>query len=145
MPLSCMNDSLPHVINRRDLNTVTKLDYIRAVKCLQNTRAENRTLARKFTRYDQFVITHSNVADQVHGVVRIECCSSGERLAYDISAIGTILAVAQALSPDLRERITHGVWIQGRYPVRGLVENMNKSLIIPTSTKVLGLEPRCRL
>lgn len=54
---------------RRDMTPKHRKDYINAVKCLQNTRAHNETLPTKFTRYDEFVMTHSNVAEQIHGVV----------------------------------------------------------------------------
>ncbi|KAJ3541489.1 hypothetical protein NMY22_g3870 [Coprinellus aureogranulatus] len=52
----------------RNLSVATRLDYIRAVKCLQTSPRLDSTLASKFTRHDEFVISHMNVADQVHGV-----------------------------------------------------------------------------
>jgi hypothetical protein len=45
--------------------------YIRAVRCLQMLPAKNTSLPAKFTRYDEFVITHSILADGIHGVVSV--------------------------------------------------------------------------
>lgn len=54
----------------RDLSLINRLAYINSVKCLQSRRALNRTLDAKFTRYDEFVISHMDVADHVHGVAQ---------------------------------------------------------------------------
>ncbi|EAU92409.1 hypothetical protein CC1G_00628 [Coprinopsis cinerea okayama7 len=52
----------------RDLSNRHKLRYINAVKCLQSTQALNATMDPKFTRYDEFVWSHVQVAEQIHGV-----------------------------------------------------------------------------
>lgn len=54
---------------RRDLSALDNRDYIKTVKCLLTTRALDRSLPRKFHRYDEFTYTHSNVAEGIHGVV----------------------------------------------------------------------------
>ncbi|PPQ91363.1 hypothetical protein CVT25_004130 [Psilocybe cyanescens] len=41
------------------------------IKCLQITRALDRALPRKFHRFDEFTYAHSNVAEGIHGVVRL--------------------------------------------------------------------------
>lgn len=50
----------------RDLSAANKRSYIGAVKCLQSSRAFNRTLPAKFTRFDEFVKLHMDVADGIH-------------------------------------------------------------------------------
>ena len=43
--------------------------FIRAVQCLQSLPAKDATLPQKITRYDEFVVSHTAVADTIHGVV----------------------------------------------------------------------------
>ncbi|EAU92029.1 tyrosinase central domain-containing protein [Coprinopsis cinerea okayama7 len=53
----------------RDLTVEQRLDYLRAVKCLQETPANIETSRKEIkTRYDQFQAAHFDLAFQVHGV-----------------------------------------------------------------------------
>ncbi|KAJ2914683.1 hypothetical protein MD484_g5740, partial [Candolleomyces efflorescens] len=52
----------------RDMSLVHKKSYIRAVRCLQTLPAKDISLSSKFTRFDEFVISHTAMADSVHGV-----------------------------------------------------------------------------
>ncbi|EAU92030.2 hypothetical protein CC1G_06017 [Coprinopsis cinerea okayama7 len=53
----------------RDLTVEERLDYLRAVKCLQSTPATNTTPREGIvSRYDQFQAAHFDLAMQVHAV-----------------------------------------------------------------------------
>ena len=56
-------------VRRRDMTLIHKKSYIRAVRCLQTLPAKNNSLPAKFTRFDEFVISHVAMANSVHGVV----------------------------------------------------------------------------
>ena len=55
----------------RLLSNLEQQNYIKAVRCLQTLPAKDATLEPKYTRFDEFVISHVLAADEVHGVVRI--------------------------------------------------------------------------
>ncbi|KAH6899384.1 monooxygenase [Coprinopsis sp. MPI-PUGE-AT-0042] len=52
----------------RDLSTAERVDYIRAVKCLQATPSKVTTHAGVKTRFDEFQACHIDLTDTVHQV-----------------------------------------------------------------------------
>lgn len=54
---------------RRDMKPAEQRSYLGAVQCLQALPPKNATLYERFTRFDEFVIAHVQMADSIHGVV----------------------------------------------------------------------------
>lgn len=87
---------------RREMTLTARKQYIDAVKCLRKTKRFNSSLPLKFNRYDEYVISHMNVSDEVHGVVRIFMLVEASFQVNQEAVIpGPILALASSLRTPL--------------------------------------------
>ena len=66
---TCPHFNLLTVCGRRKLNDTEKVNYVKAVKCLQALPPLHQNIAAVKTRFDEFQALHIDVADRVHTTV----------------------------------------------------------------------------